>query len=135
MTYDRDICERLEDTRYDGAIYMRREAAKDIRALRYYAGHLEDELAKAEIEFEKLLDHSSKQALDIVTLWQEVGRLHGVLANIANADVPRPAHRLWRADGKSSKHDLCTHGLPMYEDCSSCVSEYARAALAENEKQ
>lgn len=63
----------------------------------------------------------------------EITRLHGVLANIAHADVPRPAHKLWRADGKASKYDLCTHGVPFYEDCSSCVSDYARAALAEKE--
>ena len=54
MTDDRDICERLEDPSYDGAIYMRQDAAKEIRRLREY---------------------SSKQALDIVTLGQELGRL------------------------------------------------------------
>lgn len=64
MTDDRDITERLEDPSYDGAIYMRQDAAKEIRRLREY---------------------SSKQALDIVTLGQEVGRLREALREIAGA--------------------------------------------------
>lgn len=64
MTDDRDITERLEDPSYDGAIYMRQDAAKEIRRLREY---------------------SSKQALDIVTLGQEVGRLREALEPFACA--------------------------------------------------
>ena len=54
MTDDRDICERLEDKSINGAIFLRINAAMEIRRLREY---------------------SSKQALDIVTLGQELGRL------------------------------------------------------------
>ena len=54
MADDRDICERLEDKSINGAIFLRINAAMEIRRLREY---------------------SSKQALDIVTLGQEVGRL------------------------------------------------------------
>jgi hypothetical protein len=72
MADDRDITERLEDPSYDGAIYMRQDAAKEIRRLREY---------------------SSKQALDIVALGQEVGRLREALTEtlevaIRNEDGP-----------------------------------------------
>lgn len=82
MTDDRDICERLEDQSIDGAIFLRINAAKEIRALRHYVARLEDELAEEEyqhgrtiIKLENAQEHSSDQALDIVTLGQEVGRL------------------------------------------------------------
>lgn len=84
MTDDRDICERLEDSSYDGALFMRIDAAKKIRALRYYVARLEGDLAKAEIGLEKLSVYSSKQALDIVTLGQEVGRLREALEDARN---------------------------------------------------
>lgn len=61
MTDDRDICERLEDPSYDGAIYMRQDAAKEIRALR--------------AKVKKQEELNSLRAMDIVTLGQEVGRL------------------------------------------------------------
>lgn len=86
MTDDRDITERLEDTRYDGAIYMRREAAAEITTLRYRVALLEGGLAKEQYQhaktkilLEKAHEYSSKQALDIVTLGQEVGRLREAL--------------------------------------------------------
>ena len=61
MTDDRDITERLEDPSYDGALFMRQDAAKEIRALR----------AKIKEQDE----WNSLRAMDIVTLGQEVGRL------------------------------------------------------------
>lgn len=82
MTDDRDICERLECTSYDGAMFMRRDAAKEIRALRYYVARLEEDLAKAETDLEKAWAYSSKQAVDIVTLGQEVGRLREALESL-----------------------------------------------------
>lgn len=65
MTDDRDICDRLEDQSIDGAIFLRINAAKEIRKLREY---------------------SSKQALDIVILGQEVGRLREALEKIKSYD-------------------------------------------------
>jgi hypothetical protein len=91
MTDDRDICERLEDTNYDGAFAMRREAAKLIRQLRYYVDRLEDDLRYADLETEKLRKHIAQQQLDIVTLGQEVGRLReamGGVIRIADRDCP-----------------------------------------------
>ena len=61
MTDDRDITERLEDPSYDGALFMRQDAAKEIRALRAKI--------KEQDEWNRL------RAMDIVTLGQEVGRL------------------------------------------------------------
>lgn len=85
MTDDRDICERLEDTSYDGAFAMRREAAKLIRSLRYYADRLEDYLREVGLEAERFREHVAKQQLDIITLGQQVGRLREALEPFARA--------------------------------------------------
>ena len=106
MTDDRDITERLEDKSIDGAIFLRINAAMEIRALRHHVARLEDQLAKVEVRYEKLGDHSSKQALDIVTLGQEVGRLWKALSTIV---------------------DLCDG----YDPPASLAAAVARAALAE----
>jgi septal ring factor EnvC (AmiA/AmiB activator) len=71
MTDDRDICERLEDTNYDGAFAMRREAAKLIRQLRHYVDRLEDDLREADLKTESLLKHIGRQQLDISMLTGE----------------------------------------------------------------
>lgn len=97
MTDDRDICERLECPSYDGAMFMRRDAAKEIRALRYYVARLEHDLAKAETDLEKAWAYSSKQAVDIVTLGQEVGRLREALEQIASGGLFQHAHEFARA--------------------------------------
>lgn len=86
MTDDRDICERLEDTNYDGAFAMRREAAKLIRQLRYYVDRLEDDLREADLEAEKLRKHIAQQQLDIVVLGQEAGRMREALERIVDTD-------------------------------------------------
>ena len=61
----------------------------------------------------------------------EIERLREALTDIAEG-IPTPdraeAHR---TDGKPSKLDKCHHGLAMYEDCGECVSDFARAALAQ----
>lgn len=92
MTDKRDICERLEDQSIDGAIYLRFNAAKEIRYLRYYVARLEGDLAKEEFEhaktkiaLRKAQEHISDQAIDIVTLGQEVGRLREALKPFAKA--------------------------------------------------
>jgi hypothetical protein len=85
MTDDRDICERLEDTNYDGAFAMRREAAKLIRQLRHYVDRLEDDLRYADLETEKLRKHIAQQQLDIVVLGQEAGRMREALLHCANS--------------------------------------------------
>lgn len=94
MTDDRDICERLEDQSIDGAIYLRINAAKEIRALRYYVARLEGDLAreeyqlaKARAELEKAREHISDQAIDIATLGQEVGRLREAMEEYVNTVV------------------------------------------------
>ena len=75
MTDDRDICERLEDQSIDGAIYLRLNAAKEIRALRHYVARLEGDLAVAENDLDDMRAYCKLQALDIITLGHEVGRL------------------------------------------------------------
>lgn len=73
MTDDRDICERLEDPSYDGAIYMRQDAAKEIRALRAKIAEQEE--------------WNSLRAMDIVTLGLEVGRLWEAIEEYVNTVV------------------------------------------------
>ena len=94
MPDDRDITDRLEDLSYDGAIDMRLNAANDIRVLRHYVARLENDLAREEYEhgstifkLEKAREHISKQALDIVALGQEVGRLRGAIEEYVNTVV------------------------------------------------
>ena len=82
MADDRDICERLEDKNLDGTIFLRMNAAMEIKALRHYVARLEEDLVIADNETERLRKYSSKQALDIVTLGQEVGRLREALKEI-----------------------------------------------------
>lgn len=106
MSDERDICERLEDARYDGAFAMRRDAARLIRRLRYYTTRLEDDLVAADLETERLRKHIAKQQLDIITLGQEVGRLREALDKIVR--------------------------VPLWDEYR-CV-EIARAALGEEEK-
>jgi predicted nucleic acid-binding Zn-ribbon protein len=87
MSDERDICERLEDARYDGAFAMRRDAARLIRQLRYYTTRLEEDLVAADLETESLREHIAQQQLDIVTLSGEMGRLRKALAKIAQYDM------------------------------------------------
>ena len=115
MTDDRAICERLEDQSIDGAIYLRINAAKEIRALRHYVARLEEDLAIADNETERLRKYSSKQALDIVTLGQEVGRLREAL----------------EASKKKFEVLLSTHDRLRNKP----IEIYGSAALAEKEKR
>ena len=121
MADERDICERLEDTRIDGASYLRFNAAKEIRALRYYVARLEDDLVEEErqhgrtiVTLEKAREHIRKQALDIVTLGQEVGRLREALFQIAH-----------------QRYGSALNAIDNYN----AIQAVARAALAEKEKK
>ena len=142
MANERDICERLEDPNYDGAVFLRLDAAKEITALRYYVARLEGDLASEEyqhartkIQLENAQEHILDQALDIATLGQEVGRLREALEKIAALDVPRRVVDRYRVDGEPSKYDRCAHVINMWDDCEHCISDYARAALAEKEEK
>ena len=148
MTDDRDICERLEDPNYDGAVFLRINAAKEIRALRHYVARLEDELAEEEyqhgrtiIKLENAREHISDQALDIVTLGQEVGRLREALRDA-----------LSEYDRSTCLHEETHRGGVQWTICNSCGVKWgddeggfkpyadppriaaARAALAQQEK-
>lgn len=60
----------------------------------------------------------------------ERDRLRALIADIE--DCPRTRGTTFRADGKKSKHDTCSHGVVMYEDCFGCVHEHLLAALSES---
>lgn len=104
------------------------KAAKDLAAFRYHSDVLHDVEAA-------LSDHIAQQQLDIVTLSGQIERLSGAMQNIINDDFPRVVAASWRKDGVLSKNDECPHWRRMYEDCSLCVADYARATLAEQEKK
>ena len=91
---------------------------RDINALRHYVARLENDLAKAETDLEKAWGYSSKQAVDIVTLGQEVGRLREALRDIVEA------WDWWQVD----TYDRC-QSVP-----SDAINE-ARAALAEKDEK
>lgn len=57
-------------------------------------------------------------------------RLRAALEKIADLDIPRAAYLPWRSDGKPSKNDRCEHEVWMYDECSECTANVARAALA-----
>lgn len=68
-------------------------------------------------------------AAEIERLSAENARLREALTNIADEAAPKMHAYPWRDDGMPSKHDKCPHGNWMYENCESCVAEYASAAL------
>lgn len=103
---DRDICERLEDPSYDGAIYIRQDAAKEIRALRAKIAEQEE--------------WNSLRAMDIVTLGLEVGRLWEALAS-SESWISRWAKHVGNCSGSD---ETCTCGR-------AAILFEARAALAE----
>ena len=43
----------------------------------------------------------------------------------------RKVAKVWRDDGTASKHDMCRHGLPMYNGCGDCLEEDIRAIAGE----
>lgn len=121
MADDRDICERLEDPNYDGAVFLRLDAAKEITALRYYVARLEGDLASEEyqhartkIALENAQEHIIDQAFDIVTLGQEVGRLREALEYLVDEQNGPP--------------------LLGHEHSWRIAMEKARAALGEEKK-
>lgn len=75
--------------------------------------------------------HRDKEspARALLALQAEADRMRGALEAIAEGDEPRPTGKAWNTDGSPSKHDKCTHGVWMYEDCGQCVAEFARKAL------
>lgn len=103
---------------------------RDINALRHYVARLEDDLAKAETDLEKAWGYSSKQAVDIVTLGQEVGRLREALERlIAACDAGRHFER--GCGGMTIEAQLAR---TVINGVRASAVEDARAALAEQEK-
>lgn len=51
------------------------------------------------------------------------------LRRIADGDYPRERVTPYRKDGKPSKNDLCAHSTPIWQDCTDCAEDFARAAL------
>lgn len=70
----------------------------------------------------------------LTALRARVTELEAALATIIDGDVPRPIGEYWFPDHKPSKHDKCTHGVWMYEDCGNCIAEFAIRARSEGEK-
>lgn len=74
-----------------------------------------------------------RRATTVATLRARVTELEAALATIIDGDVPRPIGEYWFPDHKPSKHDKCTHGVWMYEDCGNCIAEFAIRARSEGD--
>jgi hypothetical protein len=136
MADERDICERLEDPNYDGAVFLRLDAAKEITALRYYVARLEGDLASEEyqhartkIALENAQEHSRDQAFDIVMLGQEVGRLRATLKGLVESCE-------YLRDGAFHNKRRYTNNVSQSAWSSFCLQvRTARAAIAEKEEK
>ena len=102
---------------------------RDIRALRHYVARLEDELAEEEyqharaiIKLENAREHISDQALDIVTLGQEVGRLREALTKT-------------HSELFAAIHYRGYEGGPLSEPSARLAERIARAAIAEKKEK
>lgn len=60
---------------------------------------------------------------------ERIERLDRALTAIMEGDVPRAVGKVYRRDGVSSKHDRCTHDEWMYNDCGTCIAEFAATAI------
>lgn len=58
-----------------------------------------------------------------------IAALEDALVKVRDGEVPRPIGKAWRADGKPSKNDKCTHDVWMYEDCGACIADFVDAVL------
>jgi len=59
----------------------------------------------------------------------EVDRLKGGIRTAIESDESFQRHTIFRTDGMHSKHDLCVHGNPQYNDCVDCVTDYLESLL------
>jgi hypothetical protein len=118
MADERDICERLEDPNYDEAFFLRLYAAKEIRALRHYVARLEGDLAVAENDLDDMRTYCKLQALDIITLGHEVGRLREALTKT-------------HSELFAAIHYRGYEGGPLSEPSARLAERIALAALAE----
>ena len=66
----------------------------------------------------------------LTALRARVAGLEGALTTLLAGDCPRPLGMRWRADGKPSSYDRCTHGAMMNETCKTCADAFIRAALS-----
>ena len=90
---------------------------------------LEDAQAAAQADYTT----RSLAALDTDALRAMIAErdmLREALVKITEGDVPRTVSKVFRADGMASKHDLCVHGPPMWQDCGECIDVFLIATLA-----
>ena len=70
-----------------------------------------------------------QDALEHIRMLRELQGLRIALYNIAQYDVPRAVAYPFRDDGTPSKNDRCSHNQYMYEECASCIAQYADDVL------
>ena len=59
----------------------------------------------------------------------EIRRLRTAIRNVLDGDVPVLVKKRYREDGQPSKHDICTHGLRLWEECGRCRDNYLQEVL------
>ena len=115
------IDDLIKELRSYPAHYVAAHRASDVlERIDFYNCRLEDDLVKLEAAAESLREYSSKQALDIVALGQEVGRLREALAS-SESWISRWAKHVGNCSGSD---ETCTCGR-------AAILFEARAALAE----
>lgn len=82
-------------------------------------------------EWRQIAARAEAAEAKIERLTAQLAEARQALAAIRDGDVPREAAAIYRTDGKPSKHDQCEHGVWHYEDCGSCISNFAAQALGE----
>jgi hypothetical protein len=66
----------------------------------------------------------------IAGLTARVEAMTRALTAVVDGDVPRPVKEPWSGLDTPSKHDICPHDMPMWQDCPNCISDFARATLS-----
>jgi hypothetical protein len=71
-----------------------------------------------------------EQRETIAGLTARVEAMTRALTAVVDGDVPRPVKEPWSGLDTPSKHDICPHDMPMWQDCPNCISDFARATLS-----
>lgn len=68
-------------------------------------------------------------AADLIAARKRIGELEARIRAVIETDDAFQRKTIFRDDGEHSKHDLCVHGEPAYNDCVNCVIDYLSATL------
>lgn len=96
---------------YDMNACSYREQCRDVR----------DELDAQAMLVETLRDNIREDKQKIEDLEEQNAKLNTVINRVLNDEYDRELSRSWFKDKRPSKHDICKHGNPLWDDCEQCV--------------